>query len=387
MDYGHRPQCSLIGYGLGGLAAGLGFYSVSTAWALCLFPLGLRYAPSASHATGIAFLFNLVAGLGLLPAIHTLSNDPVTALSAWVTPALLLSIPFALAPAMPRTGIIAALVLIILPPLGMIGLPSPLIVAGVLLPGAGFVGLALVVGLFQLLYSLSVPKPVGASLALVLAGALSYGAAVSNVPRSGAGFVGINTELGHAVSADGDYMADYHSQNRILEILKNTEGGAPIPLFPEAMGGRLTGTAQARLRSIAASVDREFITGGEEFTDSGQYNNVLVHVSGDSINILYRQRMPAPWFMWRGGMDGFFRADLTRPGTFLFDEINVGALICYEIALPWLILRTHWHEPDAVLVISNLWWSNRTNIPAIVRLHIAAWSRLFGIPWISAINV
>ena len=387
MGYRRRPQRSLIGYGLGGLAAGLGFYSASTIWALCLLPLGLRHAPSILHTISAAFIFNLVAGFGLLNGIHTLSNDSVTALSTWVLPALLLSIPFALAPIMPRTGVMVALVLMILPPLGIIGLPSPLIVAGAILPGAGFIGLALTLVLFQLLYSLSVPKPVGAVLMLALVGISLHGAAGSAAPQSGLRFVGVDTRLNDYLGADRNYAADYHSQSRILESLKDMQAAAPIPLFPEAMGGRLTDTAQSRLRSFAAATNREFISGGEEFTDSGQYNNVLAHVSAGNINILYRQRMPAPWFMWRGGMEGFFRAGLTRPGTFLFNGINVGALICYEIALPLLIFQTHWQKPDVVLVASNLWWGRETRLPDLVRLHVAAWSKLFGVPYILAMNV
>ena len=387
MGYGYCPKRFLIGYGLGGLAAGLGFYSASTVWALCLFPVGLRYAPSIPHTVGIAITFNLVAGFGLLPGIHTLSNDLITALSAGVIPALLLSVPFALVRTMPWTGVMAALVLMTLPPLGIIGLPSPLIVAGAILPGAGFVGLALILVLFQLLYSLSVPKQVGAGLMLALVGISSYGGIGGTVSQPAPRFVGIDMRLNHSLSADPDYIADYHSQGRIPEVLKNTKASTAIPLFPEAMAGRLTDTAQARLRSFAAAANREFIAGGEEFTDSGQYNNVLAHVSAGNIDILYRQRMPAPWFMWRGGMDGFFKADLTRPGTFVFDEINVGALICYEIALPLLIFQTHWNEPDMVLVASNLWWGRETNLPDVVRLHIAAWSRLFDVPYVSAMNV
>ena len=387
MGYGYCPKRFLIGYGLGGLAAGLGFYSASTVWALCLFPVGLRYAPSIPHTVGIAITFNLVAGFGLLPGIHTLSNDLITALSAWVIPALLLSVPFALVRTMPWTGVMAALVLMTLPPLGIIGLPSPLIVAGAILPGAGFVGLALILVLFQLLYSLSVPKQVGAGLMLALVGISSYGGIGGAVSQPAPRFVGIDMRLNHSLSADPDYIADYHSQGRIPAILKDTKASTAIPLFPEAMAGRLTDTAQARLRSFAAAANREFIAGGEEFTDSGQYNNVLAHVSAGNIDILYRQRMPAPWFMWRGGMDGFFKADLTRPGTFVFDEINVGALICYEIALPLLIFQTHWNEPDMVLVASNLWWGRETNLPDVVRLHIAAWSRLFDVPYVSAMNV
>ena len=387
MGYGYCPKRFLIGYGLGGLAAGLGFYSASTVWALCLFPVGLRYAPSIPHTVGIAITFNLVAGFGLLPGIHTLSNDLITALSAWVIPALLLSVPFALVRTMPWTGVMAALVLMTLPPLGIIGLPSPLIVAGAILPGAGFVGLALILVLFQLLYSLSVPKQVGAGLMLALIGLSSYGGIGGAVSQPDPRFVGIDMRLNQSLSANPDYIADYHSQSRILEVLKDTEASTAIPLFPEAMAGRLTDTAQARLRSFAAAANREFIAGGEEFTDSGQYNNILAHVSAENINILYRQRMPAPWFMWRGGMDGFFKADLTRPGTFVFDEINVGALICYEIALPLLIFQTHWNDPDMVLVASNLWWGRETNLPDVVRLHIAAWSRLFDVPYIPAMNV
>ena len=40
-----------------------------------------------------------------------------------------------------------------------------------------------------------------------------------------------------------------------------------------------------------------------------------------------------------------------------------------------------------VLVASNLWWGRETNLPDVVRLHIAAWSRLFDVPYIPAMNV
>ena len=62
-------------------------------------------------------------------------------------------------------------------------------------------------------------------------------------------------------------------------------------------------------------------------------------------------------------------------------------MICYEIALPLLIFQTHWNDPDMVLVASNLWWGRETNLPDVVRLHIAAWSRLFDVPYIPAMNV
>lgn len=40
-----------------------------------------------------------------------------------------------------------------------------------------------------------------------------------------------------------------------------------------------------------------------------------------------------------------------------------------------------------VLIVRNLWRGSETRLLDIVRLHIAAWSRLFGVPCISAMKV
>ena len=99
------------------------------------------------------------------------------------------------------------------------------------------------------------------------------------------------------MTPDTDYDQDYLIQTRVRETLIDLEG-EEIAVFPEAAGGRLTETALNRLQKIAAESGRPFLIGGEEYAGGGQLNNVLAHITSQGSEVVYRQRMPAPWFMW-----------------------------------------------------------------------------------------
>ena len=68
-------------------------------------------------------------------------------------------------------------------------------------------------------------------------------------------------------------------------------------LFPEAVA-HLTETGRERLVDLS---DRDFLAGATDPVGD-RLDNVLVHVDPErGVEVVYRQRMPALWFMWWGG--------------------------------------------------------------------------------------
>lgn len=388
MDHRHSPSRFLAACALAGTAASIGFISVATVWLLWLFPATFRLCQTARQCYCVALVFYLVAGRGFLLGIHTLSESMVTPLLAWIFSAATLATPYTVIPRLPRCGVLIALTLTMIPPVGLIALPTPLIGAGVTFPGTGMTGFILTLLIYQIIYSAQCTKPALATLLIGLIGASTWSAAASITPTARA-WAGINTEYHSALTLTRDFSSDFAIQNEVHDVLRIQTPPSyndTTLVFPEAAGGRLTQAAMSRLQSFASATGRSFLIGGEEYAGRGQLNNVLVHVSLEHTDVVYRQRLPAPWFMFRGDRPGFFTADLSRPATFMLGQQRVGVMICYEIALPFFVLQTHWGNPEVVLVAMNLWWAHETNLPDLARLHIKAWSRLYGVPYVLAMN-
>jgi apolipoprotein N-acyltransferase len=74
------------------------------------------------------------------------------------------------------------------------------------------------------------------------------------------------------------------------------------------------------------------------------------------------------------------------PGIFTLNGRKGAALVCYEQVLIWPVLVSMAHKPDVIIAPANAWWSHNTSIPCIQHAVLAAWSRLFHIPVITAFN-
>jgi apolipoprotein N-acyltransferase len=65
---------------------------------------------------------------------------------------------------------------------------------------------------------------------------------------------------------------------------------------------------------------------------------------------------------------------------------RVGALICYEQLIPWPMVTSVSERPTVWVAISNAVWTRNTPIPAVQAGSVRSWSRLFGIPALTAVN-
>ena len=350
-----------------------------------LFPFLLRAGRTALQCATLAFTFFAGASYSLLAGIAVLDN-PLTALGAWLLPPLALSVPFLCVRKLPYCGVLLAFSLTVIPPFGLLLQASPLISAGFLLPGAGAVGLFATIIASQMIYSLPLRFAAPSALAALLV--MFHHAIHADPPENNQNLVAVNTTGGQAVSAGDCCEADHASQTILWNALQN-QPVHTISVFPEAIAGRLSLVSQDRLQRFAAATEQPFFAGGEVETTTENktaYDNVLFRINPHTIEVAYRQRLPAPWFMWRPGADGYFTAELGRPAQFNWRGSAIGALICYEISAPYTALTT-FASANTVIAISNIWWGRKTRLPKILRIQADGWARLYNTPLVMAQNI
>src|SRR5262249_22407151 len=135
----------------------------------------------------------------------------------WISGATMLSIPWALAATEARIQYLwrapLALAATVLPPLGIIGLASPLTASGYLFPGTAWIGLAVIAllpGIALALPALSIPHWRG-----VLCSVITACVALATVPRlfgfietaPPSGWIAVNSTLGDVSQPFHDFAA------------------------------------------------------------------------------------------------------------------------------------------------------------------------------------
>ena len=96
----------------------------------------------------------------------------------------------------------------------------------------------------------------------------------------------------------------------------------------------------------------------------------------------YTQRVPISVAMWGRDTD----VHLLGPGTVMIGPRRAAALLCYEQSLVFPVLESFRDKPDVLLASSNLYWAKNTNINVIEEVCVRAWARLFGVPYLRAVN-
>jgi hypothetical protein len=147
------------------------------------------------------------------------------------------------------------------PPLGIIGWASPILSAGVLLPGSRWVGLALII-IFLSVFRF---KPAHSLLSLTLC-ALTFHFHYT-APRLPAGWEAVNTNYGGAGQGDPDFTTEYNTHQSMQTTI--IQSHATVLLFPEHLvthwnesteafwGDTLTSVAaQHRTVLLGAGIDR-----------------------------------------------------------------------------------------------------------------------------------
>lgn len=449
-----RPRQSLLprvasGPLIGGTAGFLVGWSVwrpdglSFAWLLILAALCASRKPRIDQF--FAFLGYYFAALRLpLTSLRDYDPTPSGILLAGcgqLALAILLAAPYALLSGgedgscwRAGTGAILALTLSAMPPLGCVGLASPLFGASDWFPGWGLRGLALYLILFgscvMVVRCLASSRAALYALILIIPAAILGAIGVPAVaPPVQGGLYCTHTSNcpGHQVIAVsypfGPTVHNWHGfvkRARLItrlgtQALKE-DPKARLLVFPEEVAGPLDRAFPSLYAHLASALRAHRVTAalgalvpwhaeGTSLTPGSQvsWSDGMVFIGQHNQVLIARQPAPvvewnplAGWFRnQRLAMPAFWRLPI-GPSTrnhppldhIAWGKTHLAALICYEQALVWPLIWTmiH-HRPGLVLAPESVHWE-ASSAPGNLEARLArGWGRLYGLPVAVAVNL
>jgi hypothetical protein len=351
---------------------------------LCLFfPALWSYAPSRLTAFWISAAYFLAASQGLvfgIPIFFEIQKSYGSVL--W----LLSALPFAFLHSLfwkigssfgksIRYG--AAVILLAVPPFGILGWFSPITAAGVIFPSLGWVGMILTLAL--MIYFTTVQ---GRCIALKVSIALcSLSLITWTDPVIPENWVGLST------ISKQPYVP--RSSQEQMNLVKNVRGTYPknediILVLPES-SINLWGSTTKHWWQRDLEENTHVLAGALQMTPEGT-DNLLVEISKDSGGKVYEQRMPMPLAMWDFGSEGSTPAQPFSNPMVKVAGKRIAPLICYEQFLLWPVLHSMIHQPHIIVAIGNGWWTNGTNIVRMQKMIVKSWAKLFGTKLVMAFN-
>ncbi|WP_026283175.1 conjugal transfer protein TraB [Rhizobium sp. 2MFCol3.1] len=275
-----------------------------------------------------------------------------------------------------------AMVLMALPPFGIVGWAHPITAAGILFPGWGWSGLAAVTAGLAIMTTQYRP-----AAAITLVGFWLWSAAFWTTPDVGRGWQGVDLQLGNSLGRDTS-LARHSDLVGTLRLQRAPD--TAYMLLPESALGFWTPSVERLWRQQLADGDLSVIAGAA-VVDAQGYDNVLVQVSATESEILYQERMPVPGSMWQPWLPLFGKSGGARADFFANPIVSIGGrrvapLICYEQLIIWPVLQSMLHDPDLIIAVGNDWWTKGTSIVAIQRASTEAWARLFDKPLVMSFN-
>ena len=276
-----------------------------------------------------------------------------------------------------------AMVLMALPPFGIVGWAHPLTSAGVLVPGWGWIGLAAVAAGLAIMTTHYRP-----AAAMTLVGFWLWSAAFWTDPDIGRRWQGVDLQLGNSLGRDNS-LARYSDLVATLRLQRRPD--TTYMLLPESAFGLWTPSVARLWQQLLSGTDLSVIAGAAA-VDSDGYDNVLVRVSASKSEILYRERMPVPGAMWQPWLPLIKKSGGARAHFFANPIVSVGGkrvapLICYEQLITWPVLQSMFYGPDLIIAIGNDWWTKGTSVINIQRTSTRAWAQLFGKPLVMSFNI
>ncbi|MHC1550172.1 conjugal transfer protein TraB [Phyllobacterium sp. K27] len=351
------------------------------------FPLLWAKSPSRVVAAAVSASYFLAASRGLPQGVANFyAADFWPGLLLWVMASSSFSLVHAVLwtrqPGRVRAvRYVVAIVLMALPPFGIVGWAHPLTAAGVLVPGWGWVGLVATAILLVVMTGRRWQIAVAVMLVLYAWSATDW-----TQPKLPDRWKGVDLALGQNLGRDGSIR--YH-RDLIAEV-KAKAGDARFVVLPESALGFWTPSVM-RLWQDGLHGSGITVIAGAAVIDAAGYDNVMVSISAAEGRILYRERMPVPVSMWQPwrvwmGEDVGARARFFANPIVDVSGMRIAPLICYEQLILWPILQSTLHAPDIIVATGNGWWTSGTTIIAIQQASAVAWSRLFGVPIVMAFN-
>jgi apolipoprotein N-acyltransferase len=410
-------------FGIGGLVST--GYPFGIAAAIFTPAFSMRQA-SRLGAYAAAFCYYTGASWPVIPAARNFfgpSASIVEEAGAWLAAAVLLAVPWAFAWTRNQDQLIWRVPLApaasVVPPLGIIGWASPLTAAGLLFPGTAWAGL-LAVAIACSLMAIDRSRCY-AVLAIAMLAVLSYVGKGAN-PQPPLGWEAVNTSFGTIAHGQADPIHQYEVAQWIEDWAESSN--ARVLVFPEMAVPRWTAATelfwQPTLTKLASTgktlligagiadpsrlhrgeiVHYDFASavavlraepttvsqfGKGEQGKSARYRNALLMLGAQRGK--YIQHIPVPLGMWHPFGEGGVPLDLFGPGVISIADQRAVVLICYEQLLTWPVLLSMSQRATVLIAIANDYWVKQTPIPRYQTMATRAWTRLFGVPLLAAVN-
>ncbi|KPF42611.1 conjugal transfer protein TraB [Rhizobium sp. AAP43] len=279
-----------------------------------------------------------------------------------------------------RYGLI--MLLLAVPPFGILGWAHPITASGVVFPGWAWLGLAAMAAGLALMTTRYWP-----AAAVTLSGFWLWSAAFWSPLQVGEAWQGVDFAKGEDL---GREMTLKRHRDLLASVVTGRLPERRVLVLPESVMGFWTPTVSQFWQEKLRGAEVTIIAGATIVARDG-YDNVMVSVTADEAAVLYRQRMPVPVAMWRPwlpwtGEGGGAQAHLFGPAVADIAGSRVAILICYEQLIVWPILQSMLHAPDRIVLVGNGWWTAGTNIVDIQRASAEAWSKLFAVPLVLSFN-
>jgi hypothetical protein len=429
--------CAAIALGLGvSTGSSLGMAAAAGMPIVCLMPATRRAAFESTLGYYVVALWPMVLGLER----YLGGNALLVTIAIWIIATILLSLPWTVAWTSDRAHFVwrapLALAMTVVPPLGIIGLASPLAGAGYLFPGSSWVGLgmtACVPGIILSTAALSFRRRcLVVCFVIGFAGGIAVEGQLFPPPPVDApiGWTAVNTTFGDISQPFRDFAASEFIQQKSADLT------ARVLIFPEAVVPRWSDAtklfwqtsldrARARGQILALGVGLPAAQAQtpqdyrEELRELGALDfaaaldalksadkphaNYGIATASDSIkphidptdnamvivgaeSATFYQRVPVPVGMWRPFSRISVPVRLAGPGVIEIDRQRAAVLICYEQMITWPILASMPQHPTVIVGISNTFWVDHTSIPRYQSTALRGWAKLFRLPYFSAVN-
>jgi predicted amidohydrolase len=337
----------------------------------------------------------------------------VGAIAFWAVCGMLLALPYALLWTAKSRQLLwrvpLALLIGVIPPLGLIGFASPLTAAGFLFPGWSWGGFALsLVGCGVIV---AYPKRgfLGLTTMALVANILHLGD-----PQPPSGWQALDTHLGaisHGpVSPLREYLAAQEIQTQAVA------SSARIVVFPESVVPRWTMSTDLFWKPTIDTLRQngKVVVIGALIPELPPLSNTDIHAAIDLLRTAHEvhplarqaepysyrnvaiirgsqsgtffQRVPVPVSVWKPFSRGGAPLHLGGPAVLELGGERAALLICYEQVIPWTVLTAALARPTLFVGMSNDHWTTGTPIPQWQALCLRAWSRLFSVPYLLAVN-
>ncbi|HUB81964.1 MAG TPA: hypothetical protein VMB03_24375 [Bryobacteraceae bacterium] len=341
------------------------------------------------------------------------SVSVIDAIAFWAVCALLLALPYGLLWTDKTRQLLwrapVALMIAVVPPLGLIGFVSPLTAAGFLFPacswggfvlslaGCGFIAAHPKVGLLSLtgfalfaniLYPGDRQPPSDWKAVDTHFGAISHGPvsplreylAAQSVQAQAAGSSARVVVFPESVVPRWTISTDLFWKPTTDTLRRNGKIaviGALMPESPPLSNDDIRAAIQ--LLKTGQGARQVFSQAAPYF-----YRNAAI-IRGAQSGVFF-QRVPVPFSMWKLFLGGGAPVHLDGPAVLELGGQRAAILICYEQVIPWTVLTAAMAHPTLFVGMSNDHWATEAPIPLWQALCLRAWSRLFRVPYLLAVN-